>query len=103
MFTLSQGQKPSWLVVAMGLFVLLTCLRVWVGPMPVVQPARAQIPDAGTQRKLLVDEVRRTNQLLTDIKQILATRTLNVRIEGADNPSADNQTRPRKKPRGSGN
>ena len=102
MFTLSQGQKRSWPGVVIGLFMLLTCLRVWVGPVPVVQPARAQIPDAGTQRKLLAEELRRTNMLLTDIKQILTTRTLNVRIEGADNPSADNQARMPNKLRGSG-
>ena len=91
MFSSSQHQKPSFSRVVLVLFVLLTCIRVWMGPTPLIDPAQAQIPDSGAQRKMLVDEARRTNQLLTEIKQILSTQTLNVRIEGADNTSTDNQ------------
>ena len=80
-----QPQKRQWLYGAVGAFVLLTCLRVWVGSTPMLQVAHAQIPDAGTQRKLLLDEARLTNQLLTEIKHLLENRTLNVRIQGADN------------------
>ena len=39
----------------------------------------------------MVDEIRRTNQLLEEIKQILSSDTLNVRIQGADNASTDNK------------
>jgi len=67
------------------LFVILTCLRVWIGPFPLLTEARAQIPDAGLQRKLMLDEAQRTNQLLDDIKRILASGDLHVRIKGADN------------------
>ena len=66
-------------------FVLLTCLRIWLGPFPLLERAEAQIPDAGLQRKQLVDEARRTNELLSDIKRILETQTLHVRLQGADN------------------
>lgn len=66
-------------------FVIITCLRIWLGPFPLLDRAEAQIPDAGLQRKQLVDEVRRTNDLLSDIKRILETQTLHVRLEGADN------------------
>ena len=69
------------------LIVLATCLHVWVGPFPILPAAYGQIPDAGMQRKLILDEAVRTNQLLTEIKTMLAERTLNVRIQGADNPS----------------
>ena len=65
--------------------VLLTCLRIWLGPFPLLERAEAQIPDAGLQRKQLVDEARRTNELLSDIKRILETQTLHVRLQGADN------------------
>ncbi len=70
-----------------GLGVLLTAIRVWTGPVPLIEPASAQIPDSGLQRQQLLDETRRTNQLLQEIKKILDTGTLNVRFPGADNPS----------------
>lgn len=64
--------------------LLLTCLRIWTGPEPLIKQAHAQIPDAGRQRQLLVDETRKTNQLLAEIAQILRERTLNVRLAPAD-------------------
>ncbi len=67
------------------LFVALTCLRIWLGPFPLLERAEAQIPDAGLQRKQLVDEAKHTNELLSDIKRILESQTLHVRLEGADN------------------
>ena len=66
-------------------FVILTCFRIWLGPFPLLERAEAQIPDAGLQRKQLVDEARRSNELLSDIKRILESQTLHVRLEGADN------------------
>jgi len=69
-------------------FVLLTCLRVWSGSTPILETAYGQIPDAGMQRKQLLDEARTTNQLLSDIKQVLASGTLHVRVDGADNQGA---------------
>ena len=69
------------------LVILTTCLRVWIGPFSILPEAYGQIPDAGMQRKLILEEAVRTNQLLTDIKMMLAEKTLNVRIQGADNSS----------------
>ena len=66
-------------------FVILTCLRIWLGPLPLLERAEAQIPDAGLQRKQLVEQAQRTNELLSDIKRILETQTLHVRLQGADN------------------
>lgn len=80
--------------VTITVLMVLTCLRVWIGPVSVTEEARAQIPDAGTQRMALVKEAKRTNQLLTEIKQLLEEHTLNVRIQGADNQS-DKPARPR--------
>lgn len=94
MDTHCQYQKRRLLRNAIIAFVVLTCLRVWIGPVALLEPARAQIPDGGMQRKLLLDEARRSNQLLSEIKQILKTHTFNVRIEGADN-QADARTMPR--------
>lgn len=73
---------------ALACFVILTtCLRIWIGPFSILPEAYGQIPDAGMQRKLILEEAVRTNQLLADIKTMLAERTLNVRIQGADNPA----------------
>ena len=91
MFTAFQRQKPRFLSQAIAVLVLLTCLRVWIWPAPILPSAQAQIPDSGMQRKLLLEEAKRTNRLLGEIKQILTSHTFNVRIEGADNqahPSA---------------
>jgi hypothetical protein len=79
---------------AFGCFVVLaTCLRVWIGPFSILPEAYGQIPDAGMQRKLILEEAVRTNQLLADIKIMLAERTLNVRIQGADNPAGAGKPR----------
>ncbi len=83
--TTCQRRKPNLVRGAIGLFLLLTCIRVWVGSEPILEPVQAQIPDSGMQRKLLLEEVRQTNRLLSNIKQLLETGTLNVRIQGADN------------------
>ncbi len=91
-----QYQNHRWLLGVFGFFVLLTCIRVWVGPAAILEQAQAQIPDSGKQRKLLVEEARRTNQLLTEIKLLLETCTFNVRIQGADNQAGI----PAKHPRG---
>ncbi len=97
MVTQYQPQKRRLLRIGISLFVLLTCIRVWVGPVAVLERAQAQIPDSGMQRKLLLDEARRTNQLLTEIRQLLKTHTFNVRIQGADNQAGKPA-----KPRGGG-
>jgi len=69
-------------------FLGLTCVKVWVGPPPLETPVYGQIPDAAAQRKQAIDEAKLTNQLLADIKRILETQSLNVRIQGADNKSS---------------
>ncbi|MCO6439322.1 MAG: hypothetical protein J5J06_19710 [Phycisphaerae bacterium] len=71
-------------------FVLATLIRVWLGPIISAPTAVAQIPDAGAQRMQLLEETRKTNQLLTEIRQILLTHTFNVRAAGADNTGTDN-------------
>ena len=89
-------QRSMFWRTVIGLGVLLTTIRVWTGPVPLIEPASAQIPDSGLQRQQLLDETRRTNQLLKEIKKILDTGTLNVRFPGADNPSdAPEKTRKR--------
>lgn len=70
--------------------VAVTIARVWLGPITTPAPAVAQIPDSGAQRLHLIEEARKTNQLLTEIRQILLTHTFKVRAERADNIGTDN-------------
>lgn len=65
--------------------IAATCVRVWLGPGPMVPQASAQIPDAGLQRREVLAETRRTNQLLEQILRTLQTGTIQVRLEGTDN------------------
>jgi hypothetical protein len=66
-----------------------------------MEPARAQIPDAGAQRRGLLEETRKTNRLLAEIRQLLEHHTFNVKLQGADNqksapatPSARERPKP---------
>ncbi len=88
----NQG-KPGqrWIQRLVTGFVLLTCLRVWLGPIPVLERAYGQIPDAGMQRKLILEQAQLTTQHLSDIKRILEAGTLHVRLDGADNQGARRQ------------
>ena len=73
-------------VVVVG-FVLVTCLKVWLGPGRVVERAYGQVPNAAAQRIGIIDEIRKTNQLLEQIKEALKTETFDVRIaDGAREP-----------------
>jgi hypothetical protein len=74
-----------WLRLPIGLLILVTCLRVWVGPTPVLPEAKGQLSNPASQRQLVLEEARRTNRLLEDIKKMLKDHTFNVRVAGADN------------------
>lgn len=67
----------------------LTVMKVWISPAPLIDAAQAQIPDAGTQRRELVDEVRRTNALLQQLADTIQTQTFKVRVEGLDKVGAE--------------
>jgi len=73
-----------------------TCARVWLDPGEVVPRASAQIPDAGLQRRELVEEVRRSNRLLEQVLHTLKSETIQVRLDGTDNTS-DKVVSPRPK------
>ena len=82
------GPSSRVLRVLLGVFLLATCARVWLGPVTLMPSAHAQIPDAGNQRASLLREVGRTNDLLGQILKTLQTQTLKVEISGTDNTRA---------------
>jgi hypothetical protein len=68
--------------------IVVTCLRVWLGPIQALDRAQAQVlPNPADQRVATLQEARRTNQLLEKLISTLETRTLKVRIEDNDKPS----------------
>jgi hypothetical protein len=81
----TQGKSKGGRVlrIALGAFLVLTCLRVWSGPGSWSPAAQAQIPNAGSQRADLLQEVRRTNQLLQEVLTILRTRSIKVELKAA--------------------
>jgi len=81
----SQHYGWRWLFRLTLILVLATCLRVWVGPIDAASRVQAQLPDPGRQRLDQLQEIRRTNELLADIKDLLEKHTFNVRVLGADN------------------
>lgn len=80
----SDPLMPKLLRAALVVLVVLTCLRVWTQPAQFLPEAQAQIPDAGTQRLRMLDEVRETNRLLAEILSTLREGALNVRQAGTD-------------------
>ncbi len=66
-------------------FLLLTCLKVWLSPVDVIQPAVAQIPNSGKQRFDMLAELKRVNQQLSELISVVRTHTIKVRMDGADN------------------
>ncbi len=87
---LKQHSTTSWLRTLCAIVVIVTLIKVWVGPITTTQEALGQIPDSGKTRLAILKQTQRTNQLLMEIKQILAHDTLKVRWEGADKPGTDN-------------
>ena len=80
-----QLQKGRFIRGIISLAVLATCIRVWIGPVSIVEPAQTQPPDSTMQRGEPLEETKRTNQLLIEIRQLPGAHAFNVRIASADN------------------
>ncbi len=75
----------QFLRVLVGAFLVATCFKVWIGSPNAIPAAEAQIPNAGNQRLQLVNEIRKSNELLAQIALTLKSQTLKVEIQGTDN------------------
>ena len=78
----------SWSTTVLWMAMLATGLRVWLGPVSFDSPALAQVPDAGLQRQQLMAETKRTNELLSELVNLLKTQTIKVRLEDSDKSGA---------------
>lgn len=93
----SNNRHRPWTHVLIAIAVIATFLRVWFGPVSMNARAMAQIPDSGLQRKLMLEELRLTNQILGEMHKLLTSHTFNVRISGADNQADQRAHRARDK------
>ena len=71
---LRSGSGFSWVRAGVIVLCAATVLRVWLSAAAWESSASAQIPDSGMQRKLLIDELRRTNALLTEIRDAIVVK-----------------------------
>ncbi len=71
--------------VIFGVLLVATFVKAWAPQEPVLSVAQAQVSNPAEQRRQLVAQARRTNELLSDIKQILESGKLHVRVEATDN------------------
>jgi hypothetical protein len=62
----------------------IVAVELWVALPSTAPAAVAQIPDTGLQRLQIVEEARKTNELLREILDHLKNGTVKVRTESAD-------------------
>lgn len=74
----SKRCRPDTAIVVLLLGVI--AIQLWSAAPSILPEAQAQIPDTGMQRKQLIDEARRTNELLSDILTQLREKPMKVRI-----------------------
>ncbi len=65
--------------------LVLTCGRVWLGESLATPVAEAQAFDPAAQRKAIADAIERSNELLTEIRDLLKKGVINVRVRSTDN------------------
>lgn len=83
--TLDRATKRLLSVIAVLLAVLI--VELWALRPDSTTPAHAQIPDTGLQRQQIVDEQRRTNDLLSATLEHLRTKPIKVRVEASEKPA----------------
>lgn len=79
---MSESNRPAlapWGHRILLLVAIATVLRVWFGPLPFEPTAQAQLPNQGAKLAEQLAETQRTNQLLTEIRDLLKHGTISVR------------------------
>lgn len=83
--TCPSHRRPRPWNVILGVLLVATFFKAWAPQEPVLSVAQAQVSNPAEQRRQLVAQARRTNELLSDIKRILESGKLHVRVDAADN------------------
>ncbi|MFH0947139.1 MAG: hypothetical protein V2A76_18280 [Planctomycetota bacterium] len=79
MTSMNKTRWSRFLTGSVMVVVLAICLGLWSRAGLLTGTAQAQVPDSGLQRKQMLEQMVRTNQLLTEIKQILEGGTVQVK------------------------
>ena len=74
-----RAPRTSFTTRVLVVVVAITCLKVWVGPLPIEATAEAQLPNQGAKLNEQIVETQRTNALLTEIRDILKNGSIAVR------------------------
>jgi hypothetical protein len=88
-------QSTRRLLCAIVFLLGVITLELWVGRPGDGNALYAQIPDTGMQRLQIVEETRKTNQLLSEILDHLRNQRVKVLVDSADKK----ETRPLPKQR----
>ncbi len=84
----SLDQPTRRLLTAIAVLLAVLIVELWALRPDSTTPAHAQIPDTGLQRQQIVDEQRRTNDLLSATLEHLRTKSVKVRVESSEKPAA---------------
>ncbi len=79
------------LLTAITVLLTVIAIELWAERPPLVREARAQIPDSGLQRNVMIDEARRTNKLLEEILDHLKNKP--IKVKSVDTDKSDGDTR----------
>ena len=90
-FTLDRWTR--YVLVAITALLTVVAVELWAGRPSALPSAHAQVPDTGRQRLRLIEESRRTNELLTEILDHLRTKPIKVKVIGTDKSKESRRNR----------
>ncbi len=81
-FTLDRFTRG--VLIALTVLLTIIAIELWAARPSTIPAAQAQVPDSGLQRYQMIDEARRTNQLLEQILEHLRAKAVKVTITDTD-------------------
>lgn len=81
------------ILVTIAILLAVIAVALWDRRPSMLPTAQAQIPDTAKQRQQVVEESRRTNQLLSQILTHLRTKPVKVQIEATDEREESRRSR----------
>ena len=90
-FTLDRFTRG--LLLALTVLLAVIAIELWAARPGTTSTAMAQVPDSGAQRNQMIEETRRTNQLLEQILDHLKTKTVMVKMADTDRGGSERTDR----------
>lgn len=91
--TIQLDRFTRMILTALTLLLAIIAVELWAFAPDTTHRASAQIPDTGMQRKLIVDETKRTNELLEQILDHLETKPIRVHLIADEKSDTEGQRR----------